>query len=308
MKFSLALPLDQIDPAEEFCTAEAISEMARAAEAAGFHAVHVTDHPFPDYTGPEMGGHFALDLTVALTVAASATRTIKLHTNGLVLPYRNPFLAAKLLCDLDVVSGGRVIAGVVSGYMAGEFAALGAKLDDRNALMDEGIRAMIEAWSGDPVYLDSTRWNAAGNRMLPRCVQRPHPPVWVGGNSNMAIRRAALLADGWMPFPARPSEGRAVRTASLSSREELRSRIEMCFEHREMAGKAGIFDICMTPFTHPHHPRGAENYEPAVLLDEIGELAEAGVTWVSVKARSPNRAEFINNIHLWREDVLKHLI
>src|SRR5688572_21939831 len=163
MKFSLSLPVDQVDPPSEFCSAAAIAEMARAAERAGFAAVHVTEHPFPTTIGAEMGGHHALDPVVALAFVAAATTTLRLHFSAFILPYRNPFLAAKSLADLDVLSGGRVIAGVAPGYMPGEFAALGVDRRERGVLFDEALAAVKAAWTGQPVHLKSSRWFAEGN-------------------------------------------------------------------------------------------------------------------------------------------------
>ncbi|HEV8296005.1 MAG TPA: TIGR03619 family F420-dependent LLM class oxidoreductase [Acidimicrobiales bacterium] len=304
MKYSLSFPADQVEQVDEFCTGEAVMEMARAAEAAGFDAVDVTEHPFPSRVGPNMGGHHALDPAMCLAFAAAATTRLKVRFNAFVVPYRNPFLAAKTLGDLDVLSGGRVIAGVAPGYLEGEFLALGVPLATRGALLDEALVAMKAAWTGEPIDLESSRWSAHGNVMLPRPVQRPHPPIWIGGNSVHAIRRTIEHAQGWMPFPARPNEAVAVRTASIPDITELATRIELLRKQREAAGRTDPLDICMTPFTHQHHPRGQENYDPPVLLDEAARLSELGVTWLSIKLRSPDRATFLANIDRFANDVV----
>src|SRR5437667_8890425 len=123
MRFSVSLPADRIDRAPEFVTQVAIADIAHAAEAAGFDACFVTDHPFPPHRWLYGGGHHALDPFVALSFAAAATSRLRLQTHILVLPYRNPFLVAKAVLSLDVLSGGRVILGVAAGYLKGEFAA-----------------------------------------------------------------------------------------------------------------------------------------------------------------------------------------
>jgi probable F420-dependent oxidoreductase len=300
----LSLPVDQVDPVEEFCTGTAVMEMAAAAEAAGFDAVHATEHPFPSRVGPDMGGHHALDPLVCMSFAAAATSRIRLHFNAFVAPYRNPFLGAKGLADLDVMSGGRVIAGLAAGYLAGELAALGVPLEERGARLDEAIAAMKQAWTGEPVHLESERWAARGNVMLPRPHQRPHPPIWIGGNSRAAIRRVAREAQGWMPFPAQPNEAAAVRTAAVTSIDDLRIRIDALRDTAASIGRTEPIDICMTPFTHQHHPRGRENYDPPVLRAEAEELAAIGVTWLSVKLRSPDRAVFLDFVERFSKDVI----
>jgi len=304
MKYSLCLPVDQVEPPDEFCSGRAVMEMAAAAEAVGFSAVHATEHPFPSRVGADMGGHHALDPVVTMAFAAAATSTIRFHFNALVPPYRNPFLLAKTLADLDVLSGGRVIAGVVPGYLAGEFAALGVPLEERAERLEEALVAWKAAWTGESVTMASPRWSAANNVMLPRPVQRPHPPIWIGGNSKAAICRVAAHGDGWMPFPARPNEATAVRTASITTIDELASRIDLLRTSLADTGRTDPVDICMTPFTHQHHPRGQENYDPPVLLDEAEQLAAIGVTWLSVKLRSPDRATFLDNIERFGKDVL----
>ena len=108
VRFSAQLPSNRVEAPEEFCTAGAIGEMAAALEAAGFDACYVTEHPFPPDDWLAGGGHHALDPFVTLSLAAAATERLKLHTNILVLPYRNPFLTAKAVASLDVASGGRV--------------------------------------------------------------------------------------------------------------------------------------------------------------------------------------------------------
>ena len=201
MKFSVQLPTDRVEGGDEYTSQGAITEMAQAIEAAGFDACWVTEHPFPSDDWLATGGHHSLDPFVSLAVAAAATRKLLLHTNILVLPYRNPFLTAKSIASLDVVSGGRVIMGIAAGYLEGEYAALGADFEHRNAVTDEALVAMKQAWRGKPTKFDGRGFNAAGNTMLPMPIQQPHPPIWVGGNTKIAIRRAAEHAQGWSPFP-----------------------------------------------------------------------------------------------------------
>jgi probable F420-dependent oxidoreductase len=304
VNYSLSLPVDQIEPPDEFCSGAAVMEMAAAAEAAGFKAVHATEHPFPSRIGPDMGGHHALDPMVCMAFVAAATSRLRLHFNALIPPYRNPFLSAKGLADLDVLSGGRVIAGVAPGYLAGEFEALGVPLTNRGRLLDEALVAMKQAWTGEPVHMEGSGWAASGNVMLPRPRQQPHPPIWIGGNSKAALHRVAHHAQGWMPFPAQPNEAAAVRTASITSIDDLRARIDLLRAEAEAIGRTEPIDICMTPFTHQHHPRGKENYDPPVLLDEAARLAAIGVTWLSVKLRSPDRATYLDYIERFGKEVI----
>src|SRR5256884_3273244 len=149
-------------------------EIAAASEAAGFDAVFVTEHPFPGDAWLAHGGHHALDPLVALSFAAAATTRLRLQTNLYIAAYRNPFLSAKAVATLDVLSGGRVILGVGAGYLEPEFAALGVDFEERHELTDEALHAMEAARAGESVALDGRHFTATGNTMLPRPVQSPH--------------------------------------------------------------------------------------------------------------------------------------
>ena len=127
-----------------------LAEIGQEIERAGLDACWVTDHPFPvpDATGR---GHPALDPFVLLGYIASATSQLLLHMNALILPYRNPFLAAKAVATLDHLSGGRVLLGVGAGYLREEFAGLGVDYAERHELVDEAIAGLKIAWTGEEV-------------------------------------------------------------------------------------------------------------------------------------------------------------
>ena len=160
----------------------------------------MTDHPAPDAKWLASGGHPRSIPFVALSFAAAATTRLRVQTHILVLPYRNPLLTAKSVLSLDVLSGGRVILGVAPGYLKPEFAALGVDFDERNELTDEAIDVMRRVWSEDEVVAEGRHFTR-GTSMRPRPVQQPHPPIWIGGNSTAAIRRAVERGQGWVPFP-----------------------------------------------------------------------------------------------------------
>ncbi len=238
MRLSLGLETSRSDRPEEFVTADAIAEMAQAAEAAGFDAVFVTDHPFPDDRWLDGGGHHALDPLVALAFAAAATTTIGLHTNLFVLAYRNPFLSAKGIATLDQLSNGRVILGIGAGYLEPEFAALGVDFDERNDLTDEAIVMMKRAWTESGVVATGAHFDAsAGHTMLPRPVQPGGPPIWIGGNSKRAIRRAVDLADGWMPMPNPAKYAERRRSPALESLDDVKAGIAYAQEYASSVGR-----------------------------------------------------------------------
>ncbi len=301
MHYTLQLPTDCVELPDEFQTAEALAEMARAAEAAGFGACAVTEHPIPEDRWLARGGHHALDPFVALSFAAAATRRLRLQTHLLVLPYRNPFLTAKAIASLDQLSGGRVTVGVGVGYLEPEFRALGADFAHRNERTDEGIRVMREVWRGESVRLEGPGFAALGHTALPRPLQRPAPPLWVGGNSRRAIRRAVELGDGWMPFPVSPKLARHIGTAPLAGDEDLARRLAEVREHAERAGRTTPFDVCYSPVGM------GEPLPPAQeLVDRVGALAAIGVTWLLVGLPHRSRAELLDAIARFGETVIAH--
>jgi probable F420-dependent oxidoreductase len=287
MRFSVQLPTDRVEAYQDFCTAEAIADNARAAERAGFDACYVTEHPFPPNDWLAGGGHHALDPFVSLAVAASATQRIRLHTNILVLAYRNPFLTAKAVASLDVVSGGRVIVGTGAGYLEAEFAALGASFADRNDRSDEALVAMKRAFGGESVEMSGLGFEARGNSMAPRPLQRPHPPIWVGGNSPRAIRRAVDHGQGWSPFPLPAMGKQRTRTSAIESIEDLAAGITRMRDYAARQGREEPLDVNFVPFGLQMNTRRAPSQQE--LTDQFGALEAAGVTWVSVGLPTPNR-------------------
>jgi probable F420-dependent oxidoreductase len=286
MRFTIGLPTDHVAHASEFVTGAAIMECATAAETAGFDACFVTDHPAPDTKWLAGGGHHALDPFVALSFAAAATTRLRVQTHILVLPYRNPLLTAKSVLSLDVLSGGRVILGVAPGYLKPEFAALGVEFDERNELTDEAIDVMRRVWTEDEVVVEGLHFRTRGTSMQPRSPQHPHPPIWIGGNSTAAIRRAAERGQGWVPFPNPAGVSRTVRTPALSTVEELGRRMQILRDHAAEVGRTEPIDVCFSPFAH-----GATE-----TLDELQTLEALGVTWAVLHGPSvTTRAAWIEH-------------
>jgi probable F420-dependent oxidoreductase len=148
-----------------------------------------------------------------LSYLAATTTRITLATSVLVLPYHNPVELAKYTATLDQMSGGRVLLGVGVGAMTEEFEALGVPFRHRGALTNECIAIMKELWgSADPTYR-SQRWNFSGLKFAPKPLQTPSIPLWIGGSSPGAMRRAATMGDGWHPTGMSPETFQAGRQA-----------------------------------------------------------------------------------------------
>ena len=276
MRYSVGLPVDHVAHPYEFLTGDAVAEMAAAVEAEGLDAVFVTDHPAPDDRWLSGGGHHAQDPLIALAFAAAATRRISLHTHVFVAAYRNPFLAAKAVATLQTLSGGRVILGVAAGYLKPEFAALGADFETRNDVLDETIALMRRVWTDDGVAVATDRYSARG------VTQLPHPisvPIWIGGNSMRAMRRAVEIGDGWSPFPNPPAAARAVKTPAITNLDELGVRLDAARAYADEIGRTEPLTICFAAFD-----RG----------DDHAAYADLGIEWLAVQfAGCTTRAEWM---------------
>jgi len=275
-----------------------IAALAGEIEQAGFDACFVTEHPAPSLSWLESGGHHTLDPFVALSYAGAGTTRLRLHTNLLVLSYRNPLLTAKAVASLDVLSQGRVICGVGVGYMEGEFAALGADFDQRGKVTDEALEVMKAAWTGEPVTYDGMGFKAFEAVVQPRCAQRPHPPLWVGGNSDHAIRRAVRYGDGWTPFPT----SRAGVTAALPDIEALKQRMELVRQISDQYERQKRLDICMVPFGWSMTDQ--TQVDAAALVDQLHQLRELGVTWVVLALDASSEQQYRERLQALGEEVL----
>src|SRR5262245_53890711 len=214
MDFGFALP-----PRGPMATPENIAILAQRGEAMGFGILAVTDHIiFPKsikstYPGGASGQYYAagesqgeyLEPLALLSFLAGITSSAKLLTAIMVLPNRPPILAAKMLATIDVLSKGRVIAGCGVGWMREEFEALGSPpFEKRGAVANEYIRAFRELWTQDHPTFEGTYCRFANVLFAPKPVQQPHPPIWTGGESPAALRRAGHLADAWYPAGSNP--------------------------------------------------------------------------------------------------------
>lgn len=299
MKINVTLPFDRTDQAEEFLTAEAVAHISRHVETLGFSAGNVTDHPCPTARWRDAGGHDAQDPFVMLGLVAAHTTTLRLQTGILVATYRNPFITARAASTLDVFSNGRLTLGMGAGYMKGEYFALGVDFDRRNDLFDEYLQAMKLAWSGEEFDFEGTGYSARGSRMRPVPVQQPHPPLYIGGNSKRAIRRAVELADGWNPFFTGHAPSSTTRTQPMSGIDDLRSGMAYMREYCASIGRKEAPVIFLTSIMEP-----GESWDAQAVLDRLGEYKELGVIGAASHFEGRTRTEWCDNASRFAEEVL----
>lgn len=274
MKFTLRYPM-QAGCDSRLLQPRTMASLAAAAEDAGFGAIAFTEHPAPSAKWMATGGHASLDPLTALAFVAAATSRIRLMTYLLVLPYRNPLLLAKQIATTDVLSGGRLTVAAGTGYLRSEYAALGVGFAERNDLFDEALEVLTMAWA-EPEYRYSGRgFTALGQALRPAPVQLPHPPLWIGGNSAAARRRAARAGQGWTPLIMGEEKSRTTRTPAITSPAALAAAIGDVRQQACDAGRDGAaLDIQVQWSAINDVGAGHER-----IADASGQLAEAGATW-----------------------------
>lgn len=187
MRFSLTLRPDSGDPV----LAGDIAAFARLGESLGYHAVYITDH----YTITTPNLHSV----GAAAVVAATTERIGIGFAAYQAPLRHPIAAAKELASLDILSNGRLIAGLAAGSFEPEFRALGLPFAQRGAMLEESIRAIKCLWTEDKASFAGDFWSFENVTIHPKPIQKPHPPIWIATwtAAPRAARRVALHADGW---------------------------------------------------------------------------------------------------------------
>ncbi|HVM64414.1 MAG TPA: LLM class flavin-dependent oxidoreductase [Acidimicrobiales bacterium] len=283
MKFSTSLPGVCLYPPitqgwEAAMGAEDFQRVARAADELGFDSIAVPEHVALPVEMVELMGPFWTHAMTVMSFVAGATSRIVVDSCVIVLPYHDPVVLAKAVSTLDRLSGGRVRLSIGVGHAEREFEVLRVPFHERGRLTDEYLDAMVELWtSDDPVY--KGRYVSFERVAFePKPVQKPYPPIWVGGNSQAAMRRAARH-DGWYPW--------------LIAAEELPPHLEYIRGLPEYAGRGDRpFDVCLPvsvlAVDEEHRPlndRGGRVDAPTgtqAVVDAIGRLGEIGVTWTSV--------------------------
>jgi probable F420-dependent oxidoreductase len=301
MRFWVTYPLLQQRANAELATKASVTRFAQAAEAAGFDGMGFTDHPAPTHRWLQAGGHDALDPFAALAFVAAVTERMRLIPNICVLPYRNPLLVAKLVATVDALSGGRFTLAAGTGYLRGEFKALGVDPDERNDLFDEAVDVVRAIWERDDVAYEGRHFVAVGQTANPKPAQRV--PIWIGGNSARARQRVADAGDGWNPFPAPAALARTARTPPLESPEQLAELLEDLWRRVDAAGRdRAAIDVAFS--TDAGGSPGDDRFDADAHLAALDDLERLGVTWVGVGVPGDSIAHAVDALARYGERVI----
>lgn len=300
MRVTVDYPIGSSGYDPDFLAPATVARFAQTLEELGYDAVSFTEHPAPSRKWLAGGGHETFDPLTALAFCAAVTTRLRLMTLLLVLPYRNPLLAAKQIATADVLSGGRTTIAVGAGYLRSEFAALGVDFDERNALVDEALHVLTSLWEGDTFSHDGRHFTAVDQVSLPAPVQRPHPPLWLGGNSRTARERVARHGQGWAPIVTAPQLSTTTRTAALETLDDLRAAVADLRERVTAAGR----DPAAVDVQVQWPAAGTMTADPAAALDALAALAAAGATWVCLNPPATDAGRCFDTLAAFAADVL----
>ncbi len=274
MEFGLHLP--HVGP---LATREGITAFAQFAEELGFDALWVSDHvvvprsldsryPYSrDGSFPVSPDVPLMEPLATLLFAAAVTERVKLGTTVLVIPMRNPIVTAKQLASLDVLSNGRLILGVGAGWMEEEFKMLGVPFERRGARTNEYIRLIKALWTEENPSFEGKFWQIKDVGFSPKPLQQPHPPIWTGGHSAPALRRAGRLSDGWHAVGVSP--------------DTLREQFQEVQRHAQEAGRDPA------SLTLSVRPRVRLD-DPAKTIELLRSYREVGVSHVVLEMFAPD--------------------
>ena len=311
MDFGLHLPASSAN-----VKAEELVRFAQQAEALGFYCLTVADHvivprdisvPYP-YTidGKYPGTGYHLETLTTMGFLAGATKRIRFATSVMIAPYRNPIVTAKMLASLDVLSNGRVIVGLGVGWMKEEFENLKAPpYEDRGKVTDEYIKAFRELWTSDNPSFDGKYCNFSNIVFLPKPVQKPAIPIWIGGHSKQALRRAGELGDGWHPIGGVP-------TIPLEP-EDVKKDLETLAGYAEKAGrdpksirvalKGSLFDKEKKIEGRRRRFIGAAEE----IASDIRDYRTAGVDTIIFDVRRPTMSETLERMEWMAKEVFSRV-
>jgi probable F420-dependent oxidoreductase len=292
--------------------AGALGALAQVAEDLGYDSIWISDHvvvperiesayPYsPDGRFPTAPNQPYLEPLAGLSYLAGVSRRARLGTHVLILPYRHPLLTAKMVSTIDNLSGGRVDLGIGVGWMREEFEALGlTTYAQRGKATDEQLRILKMVWTEDVSSFDGEFYRFDRLGALPHPLQKPHPPIWVGGHSPAALRRTARYADGWLPIGARPpadlppeaiSAGWSAMRAEAERVGRDPARIQVCFS-------------TTVNFDPPANARRPFNGPPEQIIADFERYRNVGVDQFLVGFGPRPPAEYEQRLRRFAEQV-----
>ena len=314
MEFGFGLPTRG-----PMATPKSLATLAHKGEELGFAIISVSDHiiipkdvasiyPYNEsgaFTGG--AGGECMEQLALLSFLVGVTSSAKLLTSVMVLPHRPPVLTAKMLATIDVLSNGRLIVGCGVGWMREEFEAIGAPAyDERGSVGDEYIRAFKELWTSDHPTFEGKYCRFANVTFAPKPLQKPHPPIWVGGESPVALRRAGRLANAWYPigrnprFPVGTPEQFADYAAKIKRHAQEAGRDPSALDFAYSANWA----TDQQAMTLPDGQRRSLTGTPQQIADDIKRYEDLGVRHMMLNLQGETQAQTLERMQRFADRIM----
>jgi probable F420-dependent oxidoreductase len=269
--------------------------VAKACDRAGFFYIAACDHVAVPRSHAAAMSTVWYDPIATLSFLAAATKYVRLMSYVWIPAYRHPLMTAKAFLTLDALSGGRVILGCGAGHLEAEFATLGVDFGRRGKLMDEALDLVTKAFLEEYPSHDGPTWPVHDMGLRPRPVQQPRPPIWIGGNTPAALRRAAAKGDGWVP------QG--------TFRDQFPAQVATIKAHRRtLRGDDPIEIGANSPWLYLGRPAfemppGSVAGSGDAIAASLRELAAMGANMCGVRFRSRSCDELCDQIEAFGRDV-----
>ena len=303
MKFITDYPV-RSDLGGEWIKPENIISVMQHLELMGIHGLGITDHPAPSQKWLENGGHEAFDPYAMLSFAAAVTKKTELFSHLIVLPYRNPLLTLSGMTSVDVLSGGRATFIFGAGYLRSEYAALGVDFENRHVIFDDAIEVIKKAGGNRAITHKGPGYDSLDQIVKPGFIQLPHPPLWLGGNSNLTMRRLAAWGQGWSVMMGSSVLSKTARTKNIETVGDLKEALAALRVLVEANGRSmdEISVQASTPLMDPSSGASAEQK-----IDAIGELGSIGVNWVLADLWTDSIVESKDRYQDFNENIAPHI-
>jgi probable F420-dependent oxidoreductase len=257
-------------PWEHALTGADIGRALRRADQLGFHKAMLGEHFVVPATHVPLSGDHYLHATVALGFVAACTERLRLSSSVTLLALQSPIVQAKAWATLDWLSGGRTTPMFGAGWLEEEFAALRVPFHERGLICDEYIAALIELWTQETPRFAGRYVSFQDLAFAPKPLQKPHPPIWFGGDAQAVLRRVGRFGDGWSPFRTPPEQFPACIDRIRSHPERGGRPLEVFFalEMLNVGARHEVLD----------DPRAPGGWDVQKIVDQCGWLAGLGVT------------------------------
>lgn len=277
MKFAFAMPhlirlKAMTQPWEASVTGADQTRLARRADELGYDMISTPEHFIIPNEHVELSGPHHFHAAAAQGYFAGATTRIRINSSIAILPLQHPIVTAKALATIDWMSSGRITATFGVGWLKKEFQILGVPFHERGRMSDEYLAAIIELWTNDSPEFEGKYVSFKNVAFEPKPVQKPHLPIWMGGDSDAALVRTARFASGWWPFLTKP--------------QDIGARIE--FIKSQTTWKGGHLEVMYGLATsrvgegHAVVEESSPGMSAQEIVDQLGLLSDQGVTMSSV--------------------------